>query len=1177
MRRVSKKPLNQQSKSFLFFFLVLFTLLINSLNTDAIFFPTSILSSNTSRLLEEELTPQAVHKSSPVLKINSLANTGEPIQYFVEQSAQFDLKTSHIKQMDTTSFTNVSIESKVLNSSFQILSNAENNSNEWENDIEPGYGTVNVTSIFWGDTKVFRLNFSENNQTPLSGITNTKYMLQSNPDVTRFPTMVSFDFRIPFLTPQLLSSPHTLALEFRFNNSSITFILSDFGSNLGEFLEDNVTRPIGSDSLYILCNESAPFGWRHITHNITRLITTYFSQEEFSKFSSFETLFCYMISFTPGYYLALDIDNLEYFTFLPPSVPINYSIGEIIISNNNGSLDFSSTIGNFTFAAYEDSPWVNNSQTFLEVNVTRKTSYEGFLLVKEWNESLIRIMSNLTIPDIIEDPSTSFIYIMLPSDWINFSVIDHNIIFEFENQTEMLNEYILGRLYRINVHGIDEGILEAWVPNYFSNITTPTDVTINEVVQIRGNLRYPLPGDINLYLYNNSFFFHKTTLPMINSTFIFPGISINDQFSSGFFQLTLNWSNLWEFGMFEKLLYVHEKALNQSNILFHSLQNVDTYRYQSLHFNLSLSQDGNRYCTNSTMVFLIKGSESFFFSQTAQKNFIFNVSHILWDPGNYSLDVIASDGSIFFARDVINISIEPASIYWSFENLYTQLSRDENVNFRLHSYTYPQSGGFFQPLSGLGIRVWVNDTVISNYETNLAGFVEINFSFNCSEDYLQVAIGALLGGRILKFQTILFIISNETTSYSRTRAYIFEIMRSPIKANETYFVYYNIEYPNNKSNWYVPIHSFSDFILSAFILRGNYVIETQIENQMLSWTIDGNKSINDILVLELPGPTVLVIKEDVSKKFRIKLEAYSDITTNNYTIEIDLTFLCLPFSNLSLLDSLNRDITSYFIIDIKGSIFSVSLLSIISGIQISYYLEGYLQELEIQNHKPFSFSYIYNESIIGSWRINTANNLSFYVQYNKSGFEPLKCENTVLKVITNTSSEITATLNPQRWNTTISIQLVINHFSELLIASSIQNFSIIDPYPPTLDYFIEQFPDVIRVHAFTHEPEQASGVKNVLLLFEDQNFTANSFSSDHYMFDITKDIKNNQKIKLVVVDWAGNERSSELINIDLFISSDQSLLELLESNFFFPAIFSSLIIGGIFITRIIKKKNTSIL
>ncbi len=1177
MRRVSKKPLNQQSKSFLFFFLVLFTLLINSFNANIIFSPNSLSSSHISQSLEEELTPQTVQKNSSVLKINNLANTGEPIQYYLEQGVQFDIKTSSIKQMVTTSNTNVSIKSKVINSSFQILSNAENNSNEWQNDIEP----VNVTSIFWGGKNVTRLNFSVNNQNPIPEIANTKYLHLSNPDVTSFPTIVSFDFRIPFLTTDLLSSQHSLALEFKFNKSSITFILSDFNNtNYGDPLEENVFRPNGTDRFNIFCNETAPFGWKHITYNITRLITTYISQENHSKFSSLESLVCNMISLpseSEYFNLTLDIDNLEYFTFLPPSVPINYSVGEIIISNNNGSLDFSSTIGNFTFAAYEDSTWVNNSQTFLEVNVTRKTAFEGFLLVKEWNESLIRIMLNLTIPDIIENLSTNFIYIMLPSDWINFSIIDHNIIFEFENQTKMLNEYILGRVYRINVHGIDEGILEAWVPNYFSNITTPTDVTINEVFQIRGNLRYPLPGDINLYLYNNSYLFHKTTLPMINSTFIFPGISIIGQFSSGFFQLTLNWSNSWEFGMFEKLLYVHEEALNQSNILFHSLQTVDTYRYQSLYFNLSLSQDGNRYGTNSTMVFLIKGSECFFFSQTAQKNFIFNVSHILWDPGNYTLDVIASDGNIFFARDVINISVESVSIYWSFENLNTQLSRDENVSFRLHSYTYPQSGGFFQPLSGLGIRVWVNDTVISNYETNLEGFVEINFGFKGSEDYLQVVIGALLGGRILKFQTILFIISNETTSDSRTRAYIFEMMRSPVKANETYFVYYNIEYPNNKSNWYVPIPSFSDFILSAYILRGNYVIETQIENQILSWTIEGNKSIHDILVLELPGPTVLVIKEDVTKKFRIKLEAYSDITTNNYTIEIDLKFLGLSFSNLSLLDSLNRDITSYFIIDIEGSIFSVSLLSIISGIQISYYLEGYLQELEIQNHKPFSFSYIYNESIIGSWRINTANNLTFYVQYNKSGFGPLKCENTVLRVISNTSREIIAALTPQRWNTTISIQLVINHFSELLIASSIQNFSIIDPYPPTLDYYIEQLADVIRVHAFVHEPEQASGVKKVLLLFEDHNFTANSFSSDHYVFDITKDIKNNQTIKLVVVDWAGNERSSELINIDIFISSDQSLLELLESNFFFPAIFSSVIIGGIFITRIIKKKNTSIL
>ena len=424
MRRISKEPLNQQSKSYMLFFLILFTILINSLNTSTPLFPTNILSSSTSQLSKEERTLQTGQKYLPDLKITKLANIGEPIQYYLEQNVQFDIKTSSIKQMVTSSSTNVSIESKAINSSFQIQSDAENCSNDWQNT----YGVVDVSSIFSEGKNVTRLNFSVSDTSPIIELTNTKYSQLLNPDVTSFPTFVSFDFRVPFLDEELLSTKHSLEFEMIFNKSSIMFILSDFNnSDYGEYLEENVFQPDdGTDRFNIFCNETAPFGWKNVAYNITRLITTYVSQENYSKFAGLEELTCRMISNPLGseyLNLSLDIDNLEYLTLLPPSVPINYSIGEIMISSNDSSLNFSSTMGNFTFVAYEESPWVNNSKTFLEVNITREKVLESFFVIEEWNDTLIRIMSNITIPDIIENPSTNFIHMMFPSDWINFSIL----------------------------------------------------------------------------------------------------------------------------------------------------------------------------------------------------------------------------------------------------------------------------------------------------------------------------------------------------------------------------------------------------------------------------------------------------------------------------------------------------------------------------------------------------------------------------------------------------------------------------------------------------------------------------------------------------------------------------------------------------------------------------------
>ncbi|MFX0211930.1 MAG: hypothetical protein ACFFDT_38500, partial [Candidatus Hodarchaeota archaeon] len=685
MWKIPKAELFQKSEILIIFLLILNSFLLNSLNASPFLFSLCISSSNRNIPSENKINPQIIHKNPSNQAINNLMDNKEQIQYYVEQGTRFNLKNQQMKYMGSNSYTNVSIKSKVINSSFQILSTGNNGSNKWQNDIEPDYGDVNASTILSENINYFRLNFSENVETPASGITNTEFLVSSNPDISSFPTMISFDFRIPFLTPALISSSHTLGLEFRFNNGSITFILSDFGGNIGEILEENITRPNESDSLYILCNETAPFSWRHISHNITRLITTYIPPEEYYKFSSLETLFCYIITFTPEYKLTLDINNLNYITSLPPYPPINYSIGETMIFTSNGSLSYDSMLANFTFIAYDGSSWNNNSLTYLEVNVTRIKSLKSFSFTKDWNETNVRINLHVDIPNFLEAASSSFISIILPSDWININFVNQSIKFESTNQTQILNEFILGNLYRADVCGINWGILEAWSPNYFTNIVVPTDVSRNDVIQVRGDLRYPLLGNINLYYYSETFLFHQTTLPMINSTFIFPEITITDEFPTGILQFTLNWSNSWEYGVYEKLVYIHQEISPYSYILFQSSQSIDIFRFEPLLINLSLIKNGNKYSSNSTLVFLIKGNKCLFFSQSSHNDFLLNVSHIIWNPGDYTLDVIASDGDLFFAKDVINLTVKPASIFWSFENLQTTLFENESISFRLYS------------------------------------------------------------------------------------------------------------------------------------------------------------------------------------------------------------------------------------------------------------------------------------------------------------------------------------------------------------------------------------------------------------------------------------------------------------------------------------------------------------
>ncbi|UCG00571.1 MAG: hypothetical protein JSW11_13190 [Candidatus Heimdallarchaeota archaeon] len=1140
---------------------------------NTLFYPNTAYSTH-KQVLEDDL--QAIQKNRPNLEINDL--TGEPMQYYIEQGENFELKTNETKVMLTTSETNVSIRSRAINSSFQLISTGNNSSNEWKNDTE--YGNVNVSTILLGNEKVFRLSFV-NRSVFDSGVNNSKFLVSSNPSLINFPTIISFDFRIPFLSQELLNSSHTLSLDFKFNNGKITFILSDWGGTLSgegfEEVEEDIIYDNRSSSIYVLCNETSPFmNWRHISHNITRIITANLPPEDYPNFSNLKSLFCHMITYIP-YNLTLDINDITYFTSLPPYPPINYTIGETMVFTDNGTLSYDSRMENFTLSASEEYPWKNNSQTYLDVNVTRTKSLESFCEFIEWNETKVRINVAINIPNILKNASFSNIHIILPSDWMNITFLNESNTLKFYNQTKMLNEFILGNHWQINVFGIVWGILEAWAPNYFSNVEVPTDVCRNEIILLRGYLRYPLSGDINLYLQNGSFTFHQTTLPMINSTFIFPEITITEEFPLGLLQLTLNWSNSWEFGIFEKLIYIHEQGSSSSHILFQSAQTIDIHQFESFSINLSLLQNGETYSSNSTIVFLMKGSDCLFFSHLSLNNYILNVSHVTWDPGNYSIDVIASDGSLFFAKDMLNLTIKPASIFWSFENLKSTLAQNESIAFRLYSYINPQGDDYFKILSGLTIRIWINATINSIFETNSEGFVDIycDFTYTTNSDYLQVVIEGMLEGEVCKLQTLLFLLSNETSLSDGDRAYIHEIMRSPIKANETFYVYYQIDYSTNNSKWFVHIESFSNVVLSAYILRDNYIIGTDIENDLLVWTLEASQLNDDILVIELPGPTALVIEESISKKFRFKLEVFSEITTNNYSIDINLKFLGFPFSNLSLFDSLNRNVTDLFPITIKGEIVSLFQFNIIGGFEICYFLEGYLHELNIIIRKPFQASYSYNESIFGSWRINTPIEFSYMVSYSILGLGSWECYNTSLEVLPNSTSVITAFLPPQNWNSTISIQLIVKYFSDLLLVSPLQNFTIRDPFPPMLDYSIELLADIVRIHAYVFEPEKASGIKNVSLLNGDQDITATLLSLNHYIFDISKNTIHSPVIK--VTDWAENERLAEFTHITRFFSNSPSLLKVVESQYLLPLLFSITIIGGIFISRIIKKRKTTIL
>jgi len=1173
------KHYNRIIKLILIFCLITISIIAFTLNTKESVLLAESKSSKVNKLLTKNSTEFNSNNNMNSMKISQITPSNTHLNYNIKQSTNFVMKTRQQREITTSLNTNLSIQSEVVNSSFNIVSTGDNSSNEWENDIEPDCGNVNVTRIVSGNDSFVRLNFTESSDPPLFGISNTKFNVSTNPIVTNQSTNISFDFQIPSITTALLSSIHTLALEFRFNNASIHFILSSFGGSFGNMTGNNVTRPSGTNILYIFCNDTPPFNWKQISYNITELITKYFIPQEYEKFSSLETLFCYMITFTPNFQLSLDLDNLRYETILSQNVSVKYTIGTNTIYSEDGILYWNSTLENVTFSAYDNSSWNNNQQTYLKVNITRSLNLESHFIIETWNETQITLTSFLNFPEIIENVSSSIVHMMLPSDWTNVHYINESVGFNYKNQSTWLNDYILGILYYTDVLGMDNGTLSAQTPNYFQNIEVPVDILRNEILKIRGDLRYPISDYVNLFMHNSSFIFHRTTLPMVNSTFLFLDIDIDEQFPVGLLHLTLNWSNSGEFGIYENLVYIHEETSELSSIQIYSQKNITIYKYEPLFINLSLFQGINPYWTNSTLVFLMKETECLFFSRKSQNSFILNISNIIWNSGEYILQIIASDDDHFFATETIVLFIKPASIFWSFLNLQSNVLIGDNISFRIYSFIRPQEGDLYIILSGLDIKIWINDTNVVSYKSSFEGFNDVNFGFNDSNvgDWLYIIITGMVEEKILKLQPLSFYISNETSIPESKRAYLHEIMKSSILANGTYFIYYQIEYSSESTNWYVPISSYDVGFVSAHVLRDNYVIGTQIENQMLRWILNANQTSNDILILELVSPTVYYHVESLSKIFRIEIQTYSDITINNFTVQLDLSILSLPFSNISLLDSINRDITDFYSISIEGSFLRISNFNIISGISIHYYLEGDLQDIILRINQVFQSKYEYNQTMVGSWIINTPDEFVYSVFYSLSGLDLFLCYNTSVTELPNSSSIITAFLLKQKWNKTLSVYIEIVFLSNLIITSEVQNFMIVDTFKPVLDYYIEEKTDFIQIHAYIHEPEGASGIKDVLLRIEDNNYTFTSYNCNHFILNLTEKQFESNLAMIIVTDWAGNVLLSDYFELNRFLRHSQSFFGIFDPQLVFPVFFSSITLGGIGISRMIRKRNRSIL
>ncbi|MHA1947084.1 MAG: hypothetical protein ACW97W_13355 [Candidatus Hodarchaeales archaeon] len=1108
-------------------------------------------------------------KMFPTIKYSAIEEKN--ISYLNQQISKTNITSKELFSANSTKASDVMIESTPYHSEFYVNSEVSPNETIWFNGQEEGFGDVNISKNVTSNFPYYRFNFSE---TPSSGISNINYNMTSIPTPYNYSTTLSFEFRIPWIDENLTNNVHSLVLELRFNNASINFLFSDKGSSLGFPLEPNVFKP-GTNSLYILCNQSNPLEWSTFNYNITKLITSYFSSQEYSNFDSMKTLFCYMFAFIPEYSITLDLRNLNYNTSLLLQLPTTYRMAGLTVFSSTGSLKYEFQAGNFTILISENTSWKNNQITYFNFTLTRQKELVSYPRFINLNNSHLNVVLQINYPFSLPQKSFSLVFINLPFDWGNITISNSSIILERGDEVNLYFDYLKGYKYNFQIQNNNNLTLRAIVSNYIIDVNSPDDISYNDKFQVTGNLITPFLGILQLYFYNQTLFLHQTTLPMLNGSFIFPITSFTNEIPSGFMKMLINWSSGYEFGMYEKLICIHPIEDDFSLINIYSATNLELYQYDPFFTNISLIKNGVEYVEESTNVYFLINDHFYPFNRTQGSNYFLSINHLIWEAGSYNGTIIASDGPKFYAKNQITITIHSATIDSRIENFPEVIYRETDLNFRVITFAGPIEGGTTWPVPNVEFIIWINSTKITRDFTSSEGYSDVFISTtHFNQSFLMVVtVLCKLEEVFMKLESFNVQISNDSLFVGRQLSTLTEISQTPVISNSTYFKIFDILYPMNASQWYTILKGVDSNPISAHLLRDDYALEITIIGSFLIWNLQSDSTNIDVIVLEYSGPvTHYTIYEEIDK-YSIHIECYSNYSIGNYTFQLDMRFIEFPISTISLLDFLKHNITDKFDIQIEGSIVFLRNLNILSGIKVNYYLEVDIIIPTIEILDSFRERYSYSEEVIGRWRFTSGGSFSYGIFYSVSQSFRSECMKTTLVDFSNDTYIVEASLPNLGWNSTVSVEMELFLNRGAISSCPSQNYTVSDPYPPDLSYFLEFKRDYIDVHLFPYEPELGSGIESISIIYGETKFNVSHISDNHFHLKLSKDIIESGNISVLITDQAGNFHLSNIDIGDGNLTSNEEISPIT----FFPSLMASVLAVGYFFTKFLKRRRNQIL
>lgn len=688
-------------------------------------------------------------------------------------------------------------------------------------------------------------------------------------------------------------------------------------------------------------------GWHHFEANITDVLHRFLNTTAniTAHYSVLDFIEVWAVSSVGDFNYTLLLDNFK-LDYLPSaaSVPLNLYWNGSATSLNNGTVSLDN-VGAISSVSINSS--VNELNPKLGgktlVSLTRMRNESFSSVISFDNTSFGYFEANLTFPTLVATNKTYAVSSILPATWENLTIFMNESSFsaKVEGIIPSNNSYYpLAQLSWTSVGR--EGVLNGSIPNYLTQVSLPPEIQSDEWFFVNGTLLAPSDVKVkaNITFGNISLSFETT--PAIDGSFslFIPPIDFGIY---TVFELRVFWADQFQAGMWEKSVIV-----TSPDLYFEVHSPTSVPRFSKFAVNLTIRDSSSVILYDLPVT--VRGDFGSYILQSVGDFYYGTTLPVSVLPGSYSVLAETEFNQKTFQKE-IPVTVDNVAINLDFTENITTIQSGQYIQVNFQAELKHQNVSL--PISDGYVTLYLNQTSLATLQLNTAQ--EANFSIYfppTASEYIGKMRGELwIGGIVAAIceRDIAVMAAAEIPKGELVN--LTPIGIGPVKTNATVDLFYRVEYPKNGSLWFsnIPYDLITINISIVELWRGNELINVINKNQTFQWIIDSTSNNEDLLVVKVESPTLFVNRAQSEGQTTIECRLFSPLSLENVTLVLPLSSLEQTVENWTVLDYLNRNITSQVLMDYANGNLFVNSLSISSNSILVLRFAGKMKPMSISN------------------------------------------------------------------------------------------------------------------------------------------------------------------------------------------------------------------------------------